>query len=188
MIIGGVFLSEQGGETCGLNAANPATPILEITYGLSITALPFLLIAFINCLILKKLAWCTGSNRIKKKANRIRLEFTMIILVVSTCFVGLNLPYFVVWSCYRVIQLQNNYFQFDIFSGQLHIAKTLFYSNYCVKFFLYCVTGAYYRRELWVFFRTEKENERRRSLSESSVHRVLLRGVNRLNNNNGRIE
>jgi hypothetical protein len=40
----------------------------------------------------------------------------------------------------------------------LFITRTIFYINYCVNFFLYCLTGAYFRKELRMLFMYKSKN------------------------------
>ena len=144
--------------------------VLDSVYAVFITAVPFIVISALNMPILRKLiAW----NRSKKgsklvfRENRIRLEFTLILLVVSSCFIGLNMPYFVVWckqfwrNIYPTYNLRSPTAT-DRMSGQVSITRTIFYVNYCINFFLYCLTGAYYRREIRSMFRYYFNDRRKR--------------------------
>ena len=86
------------------------------------------------------------------------MEFTVILLVVSFVFIVLNLPYCFVWTRRFLLaqrslpahSAQELARDFDNLEGVLMITRVIFYVNYCVNFFLYTVTGAYFRKELRV--------------------------------------
>lgn len=88
----------------------------------------------------------------------IRLEFTLILLVVSFCFIALNVPYFATWlkvflaSHYISVSSFARPADLDYFRGVALITRAIFYVNYCINFFLYSITGAYFRRELRMLF------------------------------------
>ena len=159
--------------------------VLDSIYAVFITAVPFCVISALNIPILRKLiAWNRsrkGSNLVFRE-NRIRLEFTLILLAVSSCFIGLNLPYFVVWCkqfwrhIHAAYQLSSPT-ETDRMSGQVSITRTIFYVNYCINFFLYCLTGAYYRREIRSMFRYYFNDRTKRRLlmtAERDVRPVQL--------------
>ena len=85
----------------------------------------------------------------------VKLEFTCLLLVVSTCFIALNLPYFITWCL--TISKRIHVVMFATGShasssahlrGTLYISKTIFSFNYCINFFLYSLTGVNFRRQL----------------------------------------
>ncbi len=86
-----------------------------------------------------------------------RFEFTILLLVVSTCFIALNVPYFATW-CHRLKhQIHNmlntgNPTRTEHLRGTLYITKTIFSLNYCINIFLYSLTGANFRRQLKTLF------------------------------------
>ena len=138
--------------------------ILDILFGIMITLIPFVLITILNLLIIRKLVLRNRRHRkirIITEESIIRLEFTFILLALSICFVSLNLPYFSVW-CKRYWTYKKlfniNSAQTNVISEQndhigdldesLSVTRTIFYTNYCINFFLYSITGAYFRKEL----------------------------------------
>lgn len=140
--------------------------VLDSIYGITITAVPSLVILFLNIPILRRLLnWDRErtKSRLVLKENKIRLEFTVIMLAISSCFIGLNLPYFITW-CKQFRQSLNpgTPTQADRLSGELYITKTIFCINYCINFFVYCITGAYYRREIRSMFKyyLKRKNEK----------------------------
>ena len=126
--------------------------ILECVYGLLITAVPFLIMSVLNCMILRTLLHASPAAPISRDHSNIKREFTLILLGVSTCFVCLNLPYFIVWCCSMVSMVRQVGSELDTFKAayqdELVITKTLFCCNYCVNFFLYCFSGNYYKNQL----------------------------------------
>ncbi|KAK2160191.1 hypothetical protein LSH36_138g05004 [Paralvinella palmiformis] len=131
---------------------------MELMFGLSITAVPFVVIAFFNALILRTLMQRDVNIKRWKlcfKESRIRWEFTVTLLVVSTAFICLNLPYFITW-CQRNLLSTSGSTEDGLKSistrDQFYITLTIYYVNYCINFFLYCLTGTYYRRELRLIF------------------------------------
>ena len=138
--------------------------ILDSIFGVMITLIPFVLITVLNLLIIRKLVLRNKRHRkirIITEESIIRLEFTFILLALSICFVSLNLPYFSVW-CKRYWTYKKlfniNTAQTNIISEAndhigdldeiLSVTRTIFYTNYCINFFLYSITGAYFRKEL----------------------------------------
>lgn len=128
--------------------------VLDSVYGLLLTAVPSAIISAFSTPILRRLV---ASHRQQKesrlvfKENRIRLEFTIIFLSISSCFVALTIPYLITWCQQFWNTLHPDMMspiQFDRFRNHLFVTRTIFYLNYCVNFFLYCLTGAYYRREI----------------------------------------
>ena len=144
---------------------------LDTFYGVCITALPFTIIFFFNTMILRKLV-CRKSDMVETLAisreSRMRLEFTFILLSISTCFVCLNFPYFIV-ACRRFLQSSqsegSDIDNITIKSAQttepdrnsLYFTRTIFYFNYAINFFLYCLTGKQYRKYMIQLFCCRKE-------------------------------
>lgn len=138
--------------------------ILDSIFGVTITLIPFVLITVLNLLIIRKLVRRNRRHRkirIVTEESIIRLEFTFILLAISICFVSFNLPYFAVWCnrywTYRKTSSLDTISpaiidRHDDHIGDLdeilHVTRTIFYTNYCINFFLYSVTGAYFRKEL----------------------------------------
>ncbi|XP_025091937.1 nociceptin receptor-like isoform X3 [Pomacea canaliculata] len=150
---------------------DPQRPMLVFTldsiYGLSITVLPFVLISVLNALIIQKLLRRYHRHRqchVVTEESIIRMEFTVILLVVSFVFIILNLPFCIVWckrfllSRLHVRASEDALYDFDNLEGVLLLTRVVFYINYCVNFFLYSVTGAYFRHELkiLVFYRSQR--------------------------------
>lgn len=137
--------------------------VLDSLYGaIILTIVPFIVIASLNICILRRLVGTGHPQKNPKlviRENRIRVEFTIILLAISTCFICLNLPYFVLWCHQFWHNLRLRYAEVELdlsgdrMSGQTHITRTIFYVNYCINFFLYTLTGAYYRREIRSMFR-----------------------------------
>lgn len=141
--------------------------ILDILYGLLITALPFILITTLNIFILKTLLSRNlannGHTKVIFKENRVRLEVTLILLSISTCFILLNMPYFVVWCIQYILNSEipgsleevDNHSKTSIAMAninQLYITRTIFYMNYSINVFLYCLTGKQYRVQVKQMF------------------------------------
>ncbi|KAK7091711.1 hypothetical protein V1264_009359 [Littorina saxatilis] len=143
--------------------------VLDSVYGLSITIVPFLIISVLNALIIRRLLHRYKRHKrinVITEESIIRMEFTVILLVVSFVFIVLNLPYCFVW-CKRFFLSRKGMHEgpgssdvgvdFDNYEGVLMITRVVFYMNYCVNFFLYSVTGAYFRKELkiLVFYKSQ---------------------------------
>ena len=160
--------------------------ILDSIYGVCITALPFIIISFFNTMILRKLV-CRKADIVEARAiskeSRMRLEFTFILLSISTCFICLNLPYFIVW-CRRFQSIHDiqssawngsgkdyiilaKFIQTGLNRNQLFITRTIFYINYAVNFFLYCLTGRQYRKNMIQLFCCRAEEPARGSAYRS---------------------
>ncbi|GFR93816.1 C-C chemokine receptor type 1 [Elysia marginata] len=135
--------------------------VLDSSFALSITLVPFLIITILNSLIIRRLQRRKVRNLarcIVTEESIIRMEFTVILLVVSFVFIALNLPYFILWSkrflqtFYGTTLSDAGPYWFDQAEAELLFTRVIFYLNYCVNFFLYSVTGAYFRKELKMLF------------------------------------
>ncbi|XP_052762219.1 thyrotropin-releasing hormone receptor-like [Mya arenaria] len=150
-ILSGTFIAKNGDPVCTSNRDHQYLSfILDSIFGVTITFIPFVLITILNLLIIRKLVLRNKRHRkirIVTEESIIRLEFTFILLAISICFVSLNLPYFAVW-CKRYWKIKQI----------LYITRTIFYINYCINFFLYSVTGAYFRKELRHLFLNRGRN------------------------------
>ena len=115
---------------------------------------------------------------------RLRIEFTMMLVGISTGFVCLNLPYCVIWL-YNLIKnhtsndidlhkYHQNFTELLPINNLLYIAKTIFYVNYCANFFLYCVTGSYYRTQIKKFCFIDG-NRRQSSQGSSATGSTLIK-------------
>lgn len=131
--------------------------VLDSLYAGSITVIPFVIMVTLNLLICRKLRRTKRRyirHRFVTEENRIRMEFTAILLLVSSLFIVLNVPYFVAWSHRFLLQLNRftarpaNVLETERSRGWVHVTKTVFFCNYCVNFFVYSLSGAYFRRQL----------------------------------------
>ncbi|CAG5133303.1 unnamed protein product [Candidula unifasciata] len=152
---------------------------LDSTFALSITLVPFLLISVLNALIIRRL-YLRNKRNLKRyiitEESIIRMEFTVILLVVSFVFITLNLPYFYFW-CKRFLHTFNSTVPsrkraafLDQSESDLLITRVIFYLNYCVNFFLYSVTGAYFRKEMKLLFCYRRYHQYNGSAFRLSYH------------------
>lgn len=51
---------------------------------------------------------------------------------------------------------------------KIYITRALFCANYCINFFLYCLTGSYYRKEVASICGKKRSDSVRTSLTERS--------------------
>ena len=128
---------------------------LDGVFAISITLIPFIIITVLNILIVRKLFLRNKESRhMFADDSTIRLEFTLILLAISFFFVAFNLPYSIVWARNFIhsseIKQSTGTEAADIeyWSGVLLITRTIFYMNYCINFFLYSITGKYFRNAL----------------------------------------
>lgn len=159
---------------------------LDSVYGLLITLVPFVVITTLNILIIRRLILRNRrhKNHLITEESHIRLEFTLILLAISVFFIAFNFPFFVVWF--------RNSFHSRIFSvatikdpgdqsvgywiGVLSITRTIFYMNYCINFFLYSITGAYFRKELkGLFFSTYRKYDQCKQSNNTHDTHVIRR-------------
>lgn len=153
--------------------------VLDSIFAVLITFVPFLIITILNILIMRKLFVRNKKYKeyvtyYKTEESVIKLEFTIILLTISFCFIAFNLPYFSVWfrnflkSKYITNhQMELSYNNIEFWQGVLEITRTIFYMNYCINFFLYNITGTYFRRQIKSLF-SFKTNTFRRSRRRSS--------------------
>lgn len=134
--------------------------IMDSVYVILITAVPSFVISGLSVSILRKLhaiGSAQTTQRVVFKEHRIRLELTVILLAIAWCFILLTLPYFVTWCLqfFHSVSFNTPFygggddpFLLEVFSGQVAITRTIYYLNYATNFFLYCLTGAHYRRQV----------------------------------------
>ena len=161
--LSGAYLSGRGEVYC---TSNPdfefLSFILDSTFGVLITLVPFVIIAVLNILIMRKLYIRNKRQkhcRVITEESIIKLEFTVILLAISFCFIAFNAPYFAVWlrsfihsKHFRKTVEQISSINIEYWQGVLFITRTIFYFNYCINIFLYSITGAYFRREVRMLF------------------------------------
>ncbi|KAL3892402.1 hypothetical protein ACJMK2_004612 [Sinanodonta woodiana] len=179
-ILSGVY--EVGPNRVPICTGNPeyanTSYFLDSTFAAIITIFPFIILSILNIFIIRKLFIRNKHYRkikIVTEESIIRLEFTIILLAISICFVTLNLPFFSVW-CKIYWTYHNDLEDGSLAGGESHhlgdalfITRTIFYVNYCINFFLYSVTGAYFRNELrHLFLKKEKYNKHDRRYSANS--------------------
>lgn len=153
--------------------------VLDSIFALSITFVPFILISVLNTLIIRRL-YLRNKRNLKRhiitEESIIRMEFTIILLVVSFVFITLNLPYFYFWcqrflhTFHSTVPSPNRAAFFDQSESDLLITRVIFYLNYCVNFFLYSVTGAYFRKEMKLLFCYRKYKQYNGSAFRLSYH------------------
>lgn len=175
-VLSGIHETSKGGpRICTANPDhNIISFVLDNVFAFFITLVPFVIITILNCLIIR----CLYRRNKKRKRdaliteeNVIRLEFTLILLVISFFFIALNLPFFVVWCVQfshatlisNIDAAERASVDFDFLKGLLYITRTIFYINYCVNFFLYSFTGAYFRREVKMLFSRKRSLLKRNS-------------------------
>ncbi|XP_062577783.1 P2Y purinoceptor 1-like [Saccostrea cucullata] len=165
-ILSAIYVSAKGNRYC-TTAENYSflSFILDSIYAILMSMIPFIVIVVLNILTIRKIL---SRNKKRKSHNNIvteesviRLEFTIILLVVSFCFIAFNVPFFVVWlrTFLHSKHLSNTedlaaYADPDVdyWQGILYITRTIFNMNYCINFFLYIIAGAYFRREVRMLF------------------------------------
>ncbi len=173
-IISGVYVSGHIKVCSKLLQHERLNYVLDSIYGILITALPFCIITILNVLILRKLVWHSNEHveirSTSTNEQKMKYEFTVILLSISTCFVCLNLPYFIVW-CQRfsivnkmktsspLEDMIQSLEKDDTHPDYLLVTRTIFYINYSINFFLYCLTGKQYRKYMKELFCCRKENK-----------------------------
>ncbi|XP_052059309.1 neurotensin receptor type 1-like [Mytilus californianus] len=162
-ILSGIYKSDAGNVYCtGSPQHGFISFVFDSIFALLISFVPFVIIIVINILIMKKLLRQKRSKNCKRvmtEESTIRLEFTIILLALSICFIIFNIPYLVLWcrnfltSKYvTTLNASASDVNLSYWQGLLYFVRTIFYINYCINFFLYLITGAYFRREVRVLF------------------------------------
>ncbi|XP_052270789.1 C-C chemokine receptor type 1-like [Dreissena polymorpha] len=176
-VLSGSFPTISGAMLCTSDKEHQYLSfILDSIFGVIITFIPFILITVLNVFIIRRLVVRNKRSRqirVVTTESIIRLEFTFILLAMSICFVALNLPYFAVWCkrYWKIRQmfnlhmmspttLQNHANHISDLDDTLHVTRTILYTNYCINFCLYSVTGAYFRKELKHLFCKRDKNIR----------------------------
>ena len=145
--------------------------ILDSIYGLLITFIPVIVITILNLLIVRQLIIRNRryAHNCKTGDRHIRLEFTFILLAISFFFISVNVPFFVFWFRNFIHShfiyddkdyLNSEQMSADYWIAVLSITRTIFYMNYCINFFLYSITGAYFRKQLRsLFYKSDNKYE-----------------------------
>ena len=181
-ILSGVYISRFGTPYCtGSIEHGFVAFVLDGIFAILITLVPFIVITVLNVLIMKKLYFRNKRQKACKiitEESVIRLEFTIILLAISVCFIAFNIPYFVLWcrnflnSKYVSTSVENSSdANLQYWRGVLYFARTIFYMNYCINFFLYSITGAYFRREVRMLFSYSNSSNRREQVAIYKCHR-----------------
>lgn len=147
--------------------------ILDCIFVFCIIFLPFVIITVLNSMIIRTLYVRNKHHRQCKvitEESIIRLEFTVILIAISFCFIALNTPYTAIWCKQHLLTrfvkqrdgdqllVANTGSEMTWNINVMFITRTIFYMNYCVNFFLYCLTGAYFRKELRMLFMYKSKN------------------------------
>lgn len=172
-LLGGIkagMTSVQQLKTARVCAKRPnledANFLFDLVYAALITCIPYIVITICNCLILKELAYKKLTIRTVQTrmmlSQRLKVELTLTLLAVSSCFMLLSLPYFSVWL-YETVSISNlkgndpHEFDHDNTShihkmrevrSWLYICRTAFYVNYSINIFLYYISGSQYRKRM----------------------------------------
>ena len=108
-----------------------------------------------NAPVIKTLVSRFGVNKTRKlrgsqKPKKLSIELTITQLVVSCCFIVTNIPYFITWLQQVVARSAKpgDTTRQNKLLDNLAFTKTVFCINYCINFFLYCLTGSNYRSVL----------------------------------------
>ncbi|XP_060560059.1 probable G-protein coupled receptor 142 [Ruditapes philippinarum] len=179
LVVGGILVSykpilsseniQKGQVTCTSNSLYSFESfVLDSIFALLITLVPFIIITILNLLIMRTLYLRNHRHSdLFAETTKIRLEFTLILLAISFFFIAFNLPYSAVWFRHflssRFLHSDAsdfNHGDIDYWNGVLNVTRTVFYLNYCVNFFLYSITGAYFRNELAFMLRFRKRKRR----------------------------
>lgn len=172
-ILSGVYMSADGTQYCTSDKNyHFVSFILDSTFAVLITLVPFSIITILNILIVKRLVSANKRHRIefsyhknefRKIGSRshlqtdesiIKIEFTVILLAISFFFIAFNVPYFSIWfrnflyNKYIAKQIRMSMEHIEYWQGLLYVSRAIFYMNYCINFFLYSITGTYFRREM----------------------------------------
>lgn len=143
---------------------------MDAVYGCLITVVPFVIMLSLNLLICRRLRRARKLSvrlqRVVAEESRLRLEFTAILLVVSSTFIVLNVPFYVAWCIQYVLsatgaaaggggqliddwsRLIDEPVDMERARDWVSITKTIFFGNYCINFFIYSLSGAYFRHQL----------------------------------------
>ncbi|XP_014769673.1 growth hormone secretagogue receptor type 1 [Octopus bimaculoides] len=134
--------------------------VLDSVYAVSITFVPFVFIFLLNVLIIRALVRLKRrqkTNQVKAKEAVGRTDFTLLLLMISFCFIAFKLPFFVTWcqQFFFTIKLErsdldeiNDHNRLLVMKEALNISRIIFYMSYVTNFFLYSFVGSSFRLEL----------------------------------------
>jgi len=127
--------------------------IVESLYVVSIFFVPLVIISVLNGSIMRTLFLRNTQTGILTDSTNIRMEFTVILFAISLCYAAFHLPYYIVWCRLQIVTNPKSFVSrnsdfWDYWKGVLNLVRPIYYLNYCSNFFLYCITGAYFRSEL----------------------------------------
>ncbi|XP_013395479.1 probable G-protein coupled receptor 139 [Lingula anatina] len=190
-LMSGVFINEEHNvAVCTHDAAHKFTSfVLDIIFALSITLVPVIIITVLNIAMVRNLVTRFRGEAVKdvmkvnNATNKLRMEMTCMLLVLSTCFVALSIPYLITWCYHMYTTFESKQRDFKYMRGVLYITRTIFYVNYCINFFLYSLTGACFRQHLAMMFCGRRmyspaASVKTRSFSRSSGTRMTTLSLN----------
>ncbi|XP_055323802.1 neuropeptides capa receptor [Sitodiplosis mosellana] len=92
---------------------------------------------------------CLETHRLRI-SNSTQMKVTKMLLVISTVFVLLNFPSYVIRVWVFIVSASNKDHWYIIWQ---HFAQTLYICNFGINFVLYCLSGQNFRKELMGLFR-----------------------------------
>ncbi|CAH1797158.1 unnamed protein product, partial [Owenia fusiformis] len=118
--------------------------------------LPFLVLIMSNILIVTQLVRSSNMRKktmnVSKQAGDSTKSMSIMLVVISIVFLLLTCPV--------VIYLASRNLWYDRFPGSVAKQRLvwaclnmLLYSNYCINFFMYCLSGQRFRTEMMILFR-----------------------------------
>jgi len=154
--------------------------VLDISYSICITLIPFTIITTLNILLVRKLILRNKMHRTMfadDSSTKIKLEFTVILVAISFCFVLFNVPYTAAWIQWAFSDKENGGcltkgVHVDVQKAWLTLARTFFYMNYCVNFVLYSVTGKCFRTTLVALLTCKSPSQDNRAASYVQCRRL----------------
>jgi len=101
-----------------------------------------------------RLEKASSGKSVSQRDNQLALMLAMVTLA----FVVLTLPQYVRLLVFRFVDHTNSVRSQEIFILAYHITQKLFWMNNAVNFYLYCITGSKFRKDLMKLLSSAKCN------------------------------
>ncbi len=123
--------------------------------------IPIILLSVLNFLIIRIIWKRRGSDVYEHRSNknRVEVQLTMMLLLVSVMFLLLILPFEMRELHYQFIGKNNTPEKYAIYIFMFHFTRELYLLNFGINFFLYLLSGSKFRKDLLVLC-SRKEGER----------------------------
>ena len=143
----GIIKDDYGVPSCYTDISPSTGQIVVWLDSLLFSIVPITMIFILNVIIFIKLRRSHQFKTQKSSAiSRDQMDAFRTILLVTTTFIVLTLPVSVT-NIYYGLRKEDQYD--DLADTVFNVTHAIMNNNFCLNFFIYCLTGRKFRKELW---------------------------------------